>query len=98
MRLDPFSHLDEKLYNFLFGSLLLLMWWALTLDCRAKPPQPPTITLLYERPESVSYVRSQRGGSLTQTDLFKPCAWTLNPKSPRRNPQQENPETIVDPT
>jgi len=61
MKLEPFSHLDEKLWKFVVGLLLLLLWWALTLDCRPKPANPPTSTLLYVRPESVSYVRSQRG-------------------------------------
>lgn len=79
MQLRPFSHLDEKLIGFVVGLILLFLWWLLTLDCRAKPPEPPTGTLLYERPESVSYVRSHGGGNLTQPDLFQPFAWALHP-------------------
>jgi len=41
MRLDPFSHLDEKLTGFVVGLPILLLWWALTLRCR--PEQPSTI-------------------------------------------------------
>lgn len=70
MRLNPFSHLGEKLTGFIVGFLLLLTWWALTLDCRPKPPPPPTTTLLYERTWSVSYVRSGGGRNLAQTHLL----------------------------
>lgn len=70
MKLEPFSHLDEKLTGFIVGLLLLFLWWLLTLDCRPKPPELPTGTLLYERPESVSYVRSHGGRNVTQTDLL----------------------------
>lgn len=64
MKLEPFSHLDEKLLGFFLGLAILFLWWLLTLDCRPKPPEPLTPTLLYQRPESVSYVRSYRGGNL----------------------------------
>ncbi|KKL86145.1 hypothetical protein LCGC14_1947630 [marine sediment metagenome] len=98
MRLEPFSHLDEKLWRFIVGCALLFLWWLLTLDCRAKPANPLTRTLPSQRLESVSYVLSQRGRRFAQPHLMKPCPWAPHPELRTRFARPYNPEATTQPT